>query len=381
MAVTHVRIRPGREPAPPAMPFTVADTMALVRAHAAPELVDAAAWDAAAAIAAQLPAGVAGGFYLECRLDEEGGPVDWIPRVHATGREILAGRNPRIRVPREVAWSAGWGPVARFCARWSDDVRLRRAVAEIWLEFDLPAGGDGFPAPSVFVAFDPAAVAALGDGEWSVLLGLLLDELAPETVSAETRAAVQAALRSRPAAATVPYVGFLLARPEQAVRLYLGSVDAAALPAAFAAAGWPGDPRQLADVIARLDGGTAPRVGMAHLDFADGGALPRVGIEFTLGRRAQHRGTIAEAAFLDRLVERGLATAPKRRALDAWPGHEVRVLPHELWRSLLSRRVNCVKLVHVPGEAPRVKAYLLARWSPVPRGSERVEGLRAVPAE
>ena len=379
--MTHVRTPGRRGPVHLAMPYTIADTMALVRPHVAPELVDDAAWEAAAAVGSRLPAGVAGGFYLECRLDEDGGPVDFIPRVHATGREILAGRNPRIRVPREVAWSAGWGPVARFCARWSDEPLLRRAIAEIWLEFDLPAGGDGFPAPSVFVAFDEPAVASLGDGEWNALLGVLCDELAPETVSAATRAAVQAALRSRPPGATVPYVGFLLARPEQAVRLYLGSLSAAALPAAFAAAGWPGDPRELAEVIARLDGGIAPEVGMAHLDFAGGGALPRVGIEFTLDRRAQLRGTIAETAFLDRLVELRLSSAAKRQALDAWAGHRVGVLPHELWRSLLARRVNCVKLVHVPGEAPRVKAYLLARWSPAPRGSGRVEGLRVVPAE
>ena len=118
---------------------------------------------------------------------------------------------------------------------------------------------------------------------------------------------------------------------------------------------------------------------MAHLDFAGGSTLPCVGVELTLGRREQLRGTIAEAAFLDRLVGLDLCTAEKRRALDAWPGHTVGVLPHELWRSVLARRVNCVKLVHVPGEAPRVKGYLLARWSPVPLEPARVEGPRAVP--
>lgn len=380
MTVMHIRPPATRSPIPEAMPFTVADTMALVRGFAARELVSDEAWDGAAAVAARLPAGVAGGFYLECRLGEPGGAVDWIPRVPIAGGEILSGRNPRIRVPREVAWSAGWGPVARFCARWSDEPLLRRAVAEIWLEFDLEAGGDAFPAPSVFAAFDEPAVAAFGDGEWSALLDLLLDALA-ETASAATRAAVHAALRRRPAGATVPYLGFLLSRPEQAVRLYLGSIAAPALPAAFAAAGWPGDPRELAEVIARLVGGTAPGVGMAHVDFADGIALPRVGVEFTLSRREQLRGAIAEGAFLDRLVEIGLCTPEKRRALDAWPGHTVGVLPHEMWRSVLARRINCVKLVHVPGEAPRVKGYLLARWSPVPRRPGRVEGLRAVPAE
>lgn len=355
----------------PAAPlrYTVADTMAAVRPFAASALVSDPAWAAALAVAARIPAAAVSGFYLECRLARGDGPVDWIARVDATGREILAGRNPRVRVPREVAWTAGWAPVARFCTRWGDDPLLRAAVRDLWLEFDLDGGG--FPAPSVFVALEAGVVGGFADDEWRALLDRVMDELAAGHAAAADRAALLAALRARPAGAGVPYLGFLLARPLQPTRLYLSGVEGAAIPAAFGALGWPGDRAELAHAIARVDGGTAPPVGMAHVDFAGGQALARVGVELTLERRGQLRGRLREAAFLDQLVEIGLCTADQRAGMEAWPGHSVGVLPHELWRSVTARRVNCVKLDHVPGREARVKAYLLARWSPAPAAAGR----------
>ena len=178
----------------------------------------------------------------------------------------------------------------------------------------------------------------------------------------------------RPPGAAVPYAGIMLARARQAVRVYLSRVPGSAVPALLDAVGWPEDEaRVTARVLGAVDGGAAPELGMLHLDVLEGALLPRLGLEYTLERKPQVRGGIAERAFVDRLVECGLCVPERRDALLAWPGYEVRTLRHELWPSWLVRRVNCIKLVHEPGREPQAKAYLLAFHQPCSRGGSQTE--------
>jgi hypothetical protein len=103
---------------------------------------------------------------------------------------------------------------------------------------------------------------------------------------------------------------------------------------------------------------------MLHVDVA-GAPLPRAGVELALAREPQVRGRLVETAFLSRLVETGLCTPGRRDALLAWPGTRRCTLPHELWESVMVRRVNCVKLVSGP-QGVEAKAYLLACSLPAP---------------
>ncbi|HEX5725392.1 MAG TPA: hypothetical protein VFX98_07985 [Longimicrobiaceae bacterium] len=375
------------------MKYTVAHTMDEVERLVPPSLVGPAAWARARTAAERLPAALAGAFYLECRLAATEAPVDWIVRVDEPGREVLAGRNPRVALPPALRADGPWARLARFAAAWADDPDLRRTVQLLWLELDLDAEGD-LPHPSVFAALDPRGVAGFATADWTALLDRLLEYLGPDPASPATRRALHAALAERPPEGrpppfpgagewpVVPYVGFMLARPVPAVRLYLARTPAAELPARLRAMGWPGAPGELDALLRRLDGptpGVAPAIGMSHLDVHDGSVLPRVGMEFTFERARQVRGTLAEAAFLDRLVALGLCTGAKRRGLLSWPGHSLQTLRHELWRSVLSRRVNCVKLVHEPGRAPHAKGYLLTYWAAAAAARAAAAHARASP--
>jgi hypothetical protein len=356
------------------MDYTVAQTMDVVAGHVPGALVDADAWRVARAVAARLPAACARGFYLECRLSAASPSVDWIVRVDETGRDALAGRGPGPHLPPDLRADPVWQRVARFCAEWSDDPRLRRTVTHLWLEFDLDGDAPPVPRPSVFAAFDQQTVAGLADDEWAVLLDQVLRHLGPEVIAPATRRALHTAVARRPPGAQIPYVGSMLARPVQPVRLYLAWVPAPRLPGALHEMGWPGAPGELSALLERMDGpipGAAPDTGMAHLDV-DGEVLPRVGVEFTFRRVEQLRGTLVEAPFLEHLVSLGLCADGKRKGLLAWPGHEIVTLPHELWPSVVARRVNCVKLLHDPGQAPQAKGYLLTRWAPASRRARGV---------
>jgi len=365
--------RPSRRPprtGPRGVAYTAGDTLDLVAAHVPHTLVNRAHWAELRRGAERLPAGIVHAFYLECRLGGVVSPVDLIVRVDAAGREILAGRSPLARVVAPPDCRRAWARIGRFCEAWSDDPRLRRTIAQLWFEFDMAKCTDVHratlaPAPSVFIGFKSAAVAGLSADGWRALMDTVLAHLAPEAARAGAGRTVLSAIMARPAGTPVPFLGVMLGRPVQAVRLYLANVSASQIPSTVRGMGWPGDAGELTallDAVAGPPPGVAPRVGMLHVDL-DGEILPKLGVEYTLERREQVRGRLVETCFLDRLVELGLCAADKRDALASWPGHAVRALPHELWTSVVARRVNCIKVLIHAGGPPEAKGYLLTHWA------------------
>jgi hypothetical protein len=147
-------------------------------------------------------------------------------------------------------------------------------------------------------------------------------------------------------------VALLLSRRREAVRVCIMGLPPAELPRYLRAVGWSGSLGALADVTAPL--GDAAIV---HLDLGER-VLPTIGLEYVFARPSQVRGRIVETALLDALVERGLCDPAKRAGLERWPGVSLARLPHELWRSLVLRRLNHVKVVYEEGRPLEAKAYL-----------------------
>lgn len=351
--------------------YSVADTLATVAAHVPRALVTEEAWRAVLQAASVLPAALASGVYLETRLAGERRAVDLIVRVDGPGRDLLASRNPVVRLPRGLREHPVWARVARLSAGVAEGgPAVLRHVDHLWLEFDLdPAdGAEPVPVPSLFVAPDPCAAASLSVDEWMALLDACAEVLLPGGLSGGMRKRLRRAVAARPAGGSIPYLGFMLARPDGAVRVYLAGMGEAELPGCLARAGWPGEGDELAAALAALGPPESrPRVGMAHVDVDARGVLPRLGVEYTLDRRRQLRGEIAESAFLRHLAASGLCDGARIEGLWSWPGWQVRRLAHEIWESRMVRRVNCVKLVLGAGSAPETKGYLLATHHPAVR--------------
>ncbi len=305
-----------------------------------------------------LPAALASGVYLECRLAPGAGQVDVILRVEREGAAVLAGRNPAISLPEPLSTHPAWAGVANVCGAWMDGLGAMRGVDHLWIEFDLDPHGGGPPAPSVFVGLEPRTSAA----GWTLLLEELAERLLPGGLDPETARALRRVLAASPPGVRTPYLGFMLARPGGVVRVYFAGVPEGGVPGLLEGIGWPASTRRLMEAVSRTGSGR-PRISMVHVDVA-GEVLPRVGIEYALLRRPQLRGVLAEAEFLDGLVESGLSGRAKREALGEWPGRARAVLPHELWPSLLVRRVNCVKLLYDDPGRLQAKAYLLASRRP-----------------
>jgi hypothetical protein len=350
--------------------YPLAGTLGLAARHVPGVLVPPPALQRVMQVAGRIPAALTRAAYLECRLRGGMDPVDLIFRVERAGAEILAGRHPGVNPDRLLAAGPAWRAVAELCRAWLDgDPAEWAPVRHLWLELDLddPArpGAPPVPQPSVFAALDADATAAMDTAAVLELVDRIVGPLAPWGMDGDTRARLAGVLDRRPSGAAVPYAGVMLSRPRPTVRVYLSRVAGERVPALLNEVGWPEDQgRMAAEVVGAMADAGAPEVGMLHLDVLEGALLPRLGVEYTLERMPQIRGRIAEQPFLDALAARGLCDADRRDALLAWPGYELLRLRHELWTSLLARRVNCIKLVHEPDRVPQMKAYLLAFHQP-----------------
>lgn len=317
-----------------------------------------------------MPAALTHGIYLECRLsaDER---VDLVIQVDERGRAILAGASPRDRLARRLRDRPYWEQVRRLCARWADPGSpLSGSVRGVWLEFDtVETGGEAaVPLPGVFVKLEPSALAGPGHGLEDVLVAL--PGISPDPFRAR---ALHRCADALPPGAYVSYLGSFAPRGTEAVRVCLVGIGEDALPGYLAHVGWPGDPRALEDFLQAVSTADGRRLhggpGMVHLDVEGDGVRPRIGLEYVLERGGQIRGRLLEAGLLDRLVELGLCTAARRDGLLAWPGYSFEDFAHELWPSLVKRRVNHVKLVYEEGRPPEAKGYLCAFSEFYPRRS------------
>lgn len=355
--------------------WTLAGTLAHVVPHLDAALVPPPALARVEAVARRLPAALASWLYLEARLGEApapDAPVDLIVMLDARGGDLLAGRNPALALDPALLAHPAWRAAQGFARAWRDAASpLHVGVDDAWLEFDLAAAGrdaagDALPAPSLFVDFAPAAY---GDPDRAARVRLL--EAAVDGTGAmpapAARDAIARAVHALPDDAAAVYLGLMLARAGAPARLCVSGLAGDALARWLDAIGWGGDAGAVAALVhevGALDDGAHARPAIVHVDVGDAGVLPRLGLEYPFARRPQLEGRIAESGLLAWLAGRGLLHAAKARALAAWPGYETRTLAHELWPSILARRVNHVKLVVDDAGRWEAKGYLCAFHEP-----------------
>jgi len=344
--------------------LTLADTLQVLAPRLPAALAPVAAYASTQAAAARLPAALTEWAYLECRLGGHPAPPDLIVEVRAGARGLLTGDDPGPGLAPALAANPVWERVAALARRWADPRSpLHTALYCLWLEFDVSAHPHGAPPlPGVFAGFTPAAARAGTPARRAALAAEALEVLAGGPLDAARRATLVEAHRCLPAGASMYYVGILLPRGTDVLRLCPGDVAARDLPAYLGAVGWPGDVDALGQLLRDAGrtrrGAFAPDPALLHLDLG-AQVLPRLGLEMVFDRRAQTRGVLAEGAFMRWLVRHGLCTAPEAAALAGFPGCGIERLPHQLWRSMVMRRVNHVKLVIDGAGPPRAKAYLV----------------------
>jgi hypothetical protein len=295
--------------------------------------VENAAGERLRSAARMLPAALSNRLYLESSLNGAG-RVDLIVQVH---RE----RSMWLRPLRDLA--RPWEPVGAFARRWHDGEVP--SVASLWLELDLPPG-QAMAAPRVFFDCPGSASSPLAPGR--SLLGV--------DPPVELLAALKRCWAHLPSGARLPSFGLSRIDSWSSVRLCIAGLRDRDLAEVLDGMGWPGD----AEALARRHASWAARLeargstlSLLHLDLAPSMGA-RLGIEYSFAAREK----LAGDRFLDALVEEGLCSPAWRLGLLRWPGHGIDRLPHELWPSLVVRRLNHIKLVYDDRGVVEAKAYL-----------------------
>jgi hypothetical protein len=357
---------------------SIADTLAAARPARRYPLFNREADTALLDIARRIPAALARSLYLECRLAADAPRVDLILGIEAAGFRIIAGLNPAITLDPEWCKDPFWEGAAQLCrALLQPRSPIAAAVDRIWLEFDCAPQVLGTRLlPGVFFHFRVPATAR--HVKRVAVVRQAIDTLVQDGVPDVAHEAVQRSFAQLPRGAAIPYIGVFPGRDLRQLRLCVAGLDARSAPSYVATLGHPAlvDEWQAVHELTRSGSATrSPALALMHFDVgADEAAA--LSVELKLDRRCQLRGQIEESHLLSRLVHTGLCSPVKRRALERWPGCSFIQLPHELWRSLLVRNVNHVKLIQRADRAAEVKAYLALHYAPYPRATQVVVDAR-----
>lgn len=311
---------------------------------------------------AQLPIVSGGGF--EVRLGSgKAKAIDLALHTTAAagGMTLLASDQVTRDAPSGDVAAGGWQRLRTFAAQHqAPGELLRGAVVGTWLEFDLDED-QMLPAPNVFLRLDDEFGAPPILGPLALARQLASHrqmQRAVQYLGAESPTAALEALalclRHRPGAATLKFLGVMLARSGRGFRVALSDVPLSELTAYLRDVVWPGDHRSLVPLLYFV-GQHVDRVAL-QLDIADDGVQARLGLELSFNM-AKDPAT-PWAGLLDALSGLALCDPAKAKALQAWPALLRKVDAPESWpvglsarQTWLRRSINHIKLSYEPTQA------------------------------
>lgn len=272
------------------------------------------------------------GVILECRLSASESRVDlavFIP-------------NPRIKLPAPIPNHPVWRCFQDICQDWADaNSDLHQMVNAILLEFDVDGQPSKVPILCIFLNLEEAA----GCQAQSLLeMAIkLLDSQVPPHLDSN----LQLCVGALPAGAKITWIGAMLSRNSETVRLIASGISPVELPAYLAQVGWAGSVKELEGIIDNLSGW----VDNIDLSFDVGDSIPaRIGLECYVANA--HQKEPRWQLFLSHLVTSGLCAPAKRNALLAWQGYDLQGL------SIFCRLTVYIKIVCQQGIPLEAKAYL-----------------------
>jgi hypothetical protein len=337
-------------------------TLRVVEAHLSSTLMSPEARDAVERTAARLPAALSHCMYLECHGASDA--VDLI--VDVDRPDLLA----ELAVREAMGECSEWQRVAALAHAWRDQA-LKDRITGIWLEFDHRVEDRSPARPSVFVDF---AAAVYRDASVTQRTDTIV------RASAALRRPVDSLMRERlhqhlatlPRSALLLYAGFMLPRPSNGIRVCIMGMTGTELERYLRDIGCD-DHRDVVLALVRdlgTLGETQPAI--IHLDVGRDGPSA-IGLEYPFARFPQLAGTIQEARVVEYLLSRSYLTKERHTALAMWIGSERRIMPHEVWPSVVIRRANHVKLVVRADASIEAKLYLAVEHVALRRRRHRAQ--------
>jgi hypothetical protein len=335
---------------------SMADYLQVVTPHLHPELVSPETLSRIQELAEILP--LVSDAVLESRLGEGQFRVDFQITLHRC----------TLNLPEKFLISPVWQAVRDYYQEWSEpDSFLYRSVDHITLEFDLDAPRSQMPIPCIGLALNREV------GREDASLMKIVERLSliqfQHLASSRWESDLQLCFNSLPDGARIAGIGLMLSRPSKVVKVVVKEMPPQQFSDYLEQIGWA-EPR---DVLSILVSTLSEFVDSIALSFDIGDTIsPRIGLECFWEKQPfdEPRWQL----FLDHLVERGLCTPAKQKALLTWPGFSQKADCPDLWPpnltwgdqflssqafSVFSRTIYEVKIVYQPGRALEAKAYLV----------------------
>lgn len=340
-----------------------------------PDLISGPAFSDIQFIARLLPGALAySSFGFECRLGEDMPRTDFLLCATASS----GGRRGLLQLGQGLLTQAAWRQVHNFATHWANpSSQLYANVDNIWLEFDVDGTYAQNPLPSVFFGLhtrsgpdaEQLAPTCVDD---ITITRTALNLLTGSEVSPAILERLSGCFEMLPAGAQIGFIGAMLARNTPLVRCIVRGMLLEEIVEYLSSIGWEGPVDDFKNAFAPI----CDLMDFFWLNIDVGETIgPKIGLECYCYSRPDdetkwHR-------FLDYLVQNGLCTEQKRRALLQYPGISHINASDDLWPeslrlasqlfgpigfTMLERELHHVKVVYLPQEPLEAKAYLFAEY-------------------
>lgn len=331
--------------------------------HTSPTLIAPEGLERTRRTAAQLPGRIAHLFGLEVRLEPEPCTPDLFFALGEGGGELLAGAFSHLDFAPELLAQRHWQALRSFARQW---IRPRSAeaarVSQISLEFDVAKGAEG--TPPLPIIFFRLLLGALSDAQGRIDAGALggfltelLDPFVERPISKVVLDRMARSIAALPAQSR-PYVGLMLPRDPEVMRLVIPDLLPAACFELLERLEWPGDLERVRRTTREL---VSPGVPLQTNINVGREIEPYFDFEYRLTPRQQRE----DREFVARLEAAGLITRAHLEGLALWNGTTAGRAGHDLWPSYFLRWVNHIKVAFPHAQPTRTKAYVMCGLLPM----------------
>lgn len=330
--------------------YSMENYLKVVAPHLHPDLVSPSALCQVQELAEILPPISIAGF--ECRLASEQPGVDFQINFSCFTPSLA---EKLLNHPR-------WELFQNFYREWADtNSFLHESVNRVWLEFDVSEESFRAQTPCFFIPLERETIS-----ENLKLIKIVLETL-KYPVASKFESNLKLCVDRLPSGATISYVGGMLSRQTNAVRINLKGIPPEQIGDYLLEIGWS-DPTDALPFLASTVSKFVDYI-VLTVDIGDM-ILPKIGLECFLNQQLL---IPRWQLFLDYLVEEGLCVPAKREGLLAWSGFDSRNSRPDLWPSNLTwgdrflnstavsvfwRTINHIKIVYQPSKTLEAKAYL-----------------------
>ncbi|MBW4428468.1 MAG: hypothetical protein KME50_29585 [Nostoc desertorum CM1-VF14] len=296
---------------------------------------------------------------LECRLGTEQSRVDFEVNLLPT----------TLTLPKSFLIHPTWQAFQQIYREWTDSQSfLHQRIKSIWLEFDVDGPPLHVPVPCIFFTLNQTV------NQTDELIEMV-SRLLNHPISSRFESNLRLSIDSLPSKACIRYIGAMLSRSDQSVRLVIDNIAPKQLPDYLVKIGWTHSINTLQTLISNLEN-CVDSIGL-NCDVGET-VLPTIGLECHLECKSPKYEPRWQL-FLDYLVDIGLCTPAKRNAILAWSGFCQKASQPEIWPqnlawgntflgtrafSTFTRNISHIKIVYQPDISIEAKVYLaiLHNW-------------------